>query len=89
MAYTGSFLVKSTFGDKKISIIRVAASATEENIDCGMDVVDGWSMAPQSMTTSRGIIHMNVNSTGTVAAGYLGASNLTATDVFIITAFGH
>ena len=91
MAYTGTFLVKTVVGDKRMNIIRVTASATEENIDTAMDLVEGFMIAPQSCSTSTTlypVIKMNVDSSGTAAYGYLGVSNIVATDVWIMTVIG-
>lgn len=87
MAYTTSFLKKSVFGDMRVNFIKVTSDSAEQTVFTGLNNILGISYCPQSATTGTKIF-INVGSTGTALAGWVGLSSVTSGDVFFLTVFG-
>lgn len=85
---TVSILEKYAVGPKMCHAISFVASAAEENIVTGLLSVDHFNVGSQSITTSFYKMKVNVNSSGAVNAGMLGASGLVAGDQMYIYAYG-
>ena len=90
MALTATIVKKSVVGDMRMSIVTCSAnSATEANIETGLDNVLGFTITPVSMTSYEVLsAFRNVGSTGTALAGYIGVSALTGTDEFQVVCWG-
>ncbi|UCG54702.1 MAG: hypothetical protein JSV32_00330 [Dehalococcoidia bacterium] len=91
MAYTASFLIKTTEGNHKKQYIRVTADAASGAVDTGLSVVDFLQHSPQSATTANmGYrVFMNKNSGLTALNGTVAFSGCASGDVLYLTVVGH
>lgn len=90
MAFSSTIVKKSVVGDMRMHILTCSAgTATEANIETGLDNVLGFTVTCVSMTTSAWSALRNVGSTGTSLAGYIGISGITATDEFQVVCWGN
>ena len=80
--------VNTVFGNKRVAIMDVTADSAEANLESGLSVIEGYSLGPQSLTTSAFTLNENVDSSGTAANGTLGVSGLTSGDEFFLTVYG-
>ena len=87
MAWTVAVIDKTTFGNKKVHVLSCTADAATQSVDSGLDSIDWFQVAPQSMTAIAQVF-ANAGPTGTSIAGQLGCSGFTSGDVFYITVFG-
>jgi len=90
MALTQTVVKKTVVGDMRMTILSCSAnSATEANIETGLDNVLGFTITPVSMTSFEVLSAIkNYGSTGTALAGYIGVSAITGTDEFQVICFG-
>jgi hypothetical protein len=89
MAYTASFLVKTTKGNQKEQQIRVTADAASGSVDTGFSVIDSLQHSPQSCASAGYRCFMNTNSGLTALHGTVALSGLGSGDVLFLTVVGH
>ena len=88
MAWTVPVIQKTVFGNKRVSVLSCTADAATQTVDTGLDVVEWFSIAPQSLTTGAPKIFANVGAEATAIVGSVGCSGFTSGDVFFLTVFG-
>lgn len=89
MAYTINRKKKTVVGDLRMVILSCSADAVTQNIDTGLDYVYGFTITPVSMTSYEVFTALpNVGATGTALVGFIGVSAFTATDEFMLMAWG-
>lgn len=89
MAYTASFLVKTTKGNQKEQQIRVTADAASGAVDTGLGVIDFIQHSPQSCASAGYRAFINTNSGLTALNGTVALSGLASGDVLFLTVVGH
>jgi hypothetical protein len=91
MAFTTTVVKKSVVGDMRMHILSCSAgTATEANIETGLNNVLGFTITPVSMTSATELSSFrNIGSTATALAGYIGVSGMTATDEFQVICWGN
>jgi hypothetical protein len=88
MAYTASFLVKTTKGNQKEQQIRVTADAASGSVDTGLSVLDFIQHAPQSCSSAGYRAFMNTAADLSSDNGTVALSGLTSGDVLFLTVCG-
>lgn len=89
MAYTGSSLVKTVFGDKYIQIIRVTADATSGTIATGFNVIEAsLGITARSAATTGFRTFLNGTAASAACNGVVGFSGAVNGDVFDIAILG-
>ena len=90
MAFSATVVKKSVVGDMRMHILTCSAgTATEANIETGLDNVLGFTITPVSMTSYEVLsAFRNVGSTATSIAGVIGVSAITGTDEFQVICWG-
>jgi len=88
MAFTTSFLTKTTFGNQRVHFIRVTADAATGVVDTGFDVVEMFSVGNQSSTAATEKYAMNELCAGTASVGNIGITGCTSGDEYMLTVYG-
>jgi len=88
MAFTTSFLTKTTFGNQRVHFIRVTADAATGTVDTGFDVVEMFTVANQSSTAATEKYAMNEGPEGTSIVGSIGITGCTSGDEYMLTVYG-
>ena len=79
---------QTVFGNKRVVILSCSIDSSSGNVDTGLGMVDGFSMAPISMTTGGITLKRNVGSGATSRAGIINVNSAATGDVFFIVAYG-
>lgn len=87
MAYTVTLEKDSVYGNLRTQIYLVTADGAEANITTPFSRIDMVSVMPQKGQTMPAI-HMNTNSTGTVALGTIGVSGCSNANIFRMHVMG-
>ena len=78
----------SVFGNKKVAILSCSIDSASGNIDTGLSVVDGFSIAPISMATAAPILKKNIGSGATAFNGNININAAASGDVFFLVVYG-
>lgn len=78
----------SVFGNKQVRILSCSVDSASGNIDTGLSVVDGYSIAPISMATAAIILKRNVGSNSTSRPGIINVNGAVSGDVFELIVLG-
>jgi hypothetical protein len=89
MAYTSSFLAKTTYGNNKIMHIRVTGDAASGSVTSGLDVIDFIQHSPQSATTAGYRVFINSDAALSAENGTVAISGAASGDVIFMTVYGH
>ncbi len=87
MAFTIS-REQSVFGNKKVVIISCSVDSASGNVDTGLSVIDGFSLAPVSMATVAIGLDRNVGSGATALPGILNVGSAASGDSFMLVVYG-
>lgn len=88
MATSYDIINKTTFGDKKVSVISCTIDAASANIDTGLSRIEWHSIGVVSMTTAGVTFKKNVGSGATSRAGIMNVNSAVSGDVFVLTVYG-
>lgn len=88
MAFTGSIIERSVFGNKRIAAVSCTADALSGAVSTGLNVVSWVSIAPISMATAGVQIAINKNASGTATNGNVKVSGCTSGDTFYLVCYG-
>jgi len=83
-----SVIEKYNVGNLRCNAISFVASAAEENIATGFDVVRFFTVGIKSVTTSAYMMQENKDSSGAASNGSIGCSGLVAGDEMFIAVYG-
>lgn len=89
MAFTASFLAKTTKGNQKEQQIRVTADAASGSVATGLKVIDSLQHSPQSMTSVGHRVFMNTAADLSAENGTVAISGVASGDVLFLTVVGH
>lgn len=78
----------SVYGNKRVALLSCSVDSASGNVDTGLSVVDGFSLAPISMATSAILMKKNVGSGATSRPGIINIGAAASGDVFFLTVFG-
>lgn len=79
---------QSEMGNKRTVLLSCSIDSTSGNIDTGLSVVDGFTWAPVSMTTTIAKLARNVGSGATARPGIINVSSGTIGDSFFLVVYG-
>lgn len=79
---------QTVFGNKRAVILSCSVDSASGNIDTGLSVVDGFTMAPVSMATTAILMKRNVGSGATARPGMININGAVNGDVFFVVAYG-
>lgn len=79
---------QTVVGNKRVVILSCSVDNASGNVDTGLSVVDGFSMAPVSMGTAAIIMKKNIGSNATARNGIININGAVSGDVFFIIAYG-
>lgn len=88
MAFTGTVVNKTVFGDKRVNFLTVTADAATGSVATGLDIVEHIAVAPKSLTTGAIKLAINELTSGTGAAGTIAVTGMTSGDEFFLTVYG-
>lgn len=88
MAYTGTLVRETVFGNMRATILRVSADAASGSVDSQMGYVEGFSLSPVSMGTAAIKIKPNLDATSATANGKIFVSSAVSGDDFFLTIYG-
>jgi hypothetical protein len=81
MAFTNTLEHDNVWGSRRLQIYKVTADGAEANISTAFSRIDFVSCQPEKGQTMPAI-HMNANSTNTVANGTIGVSATSSGNIF-------
>lgn len=88
MAYTVSVSNKTVYGNQRVHHLAITADAATGTIATGLSVVEGLSVAPDSMATAAVKLRKNALPAGTASAGSVAVSGAANGDAFFLTVYG-
>jgi len=88
MAFTIDFLDKTVFGNLRVNVMSCSVDASSGNIDTGLSVIHGHSLAPISMASSAILMKRNIGSGATARPGILNIGAAASGDVFCLVVYG-
>lgn len=78
----------TVYGNKRVAILSCSVDSASGNVDTGLSVVDGFSLAPISMATAGPSLKRNIGSGATSRPGMININSAAAGDVFFLVAYG-
>lgn len=78
----------SVFGNKRVALLSCSVDSASGNIDTGLSVVDGFSLAPISMNSAGIKMKENIGSGATALPGKININGATSGDVFFLVVYG-
>lgn len=78
----------SVFGNKRVAILSCSVDSASGNVDTGLSVVDGFSLAPVSMATAAIVMKRNIGSGATSRPGLININGAVSGDVFFLVVYG-
>lgn len=87
MAWTVDIITKYSEGNQRVHVLSCTADAATQNVDSGLEIIDHFTIGPQSLT-AMAQVYANSGAAGTSLAGTLGCSGFTSGDVFYIRVYG-
>ncbi len=78
----------SVFGNKRVALLSCSVDSASGNIDTGLSVVDGFSLAPISMNSAGINMKENIGSGATALPGKININGATSGDVFFLVVYG-
>jgi len=88
MAFTIAAIDKTVLGNLRVNILSCSIDGASGNIDTGLSVIHGFSMAPISMATAAPIMKRNIGSGATARPGILNIEAAASGDVFCLIVYG-
>ena len=89
MAYTSSFLTKTTFGNQKVMHIRVTADAASGSVITGLKIVEFFHHSAQSCTTTGFRTFLNTSDAMAALNGSVAISGSATGNTSMLTVYGH
>ena len=88
MAYTVTVLNKTVHGNERVIRYNVLADATTQTVATGLGVITGINVVNKSATSGMGKYSINLNATGSAAAGSFAMTGIVSGDEYYVTVFG-
>ena len=89
MAWDVSLIDRYNVGHKRVHVLSLTADAATFTVVTGLDVVDHWSTAQNSVTAGTNqVVYKNVGAEAAAIAGALGCSGFTSGDVLYVSVYG-
>lgn len=89
MAFTISSVKRTaSIGDIRMNVLSCSVDSASGNIDTGLSVIYGHSLAPISMATAAIIMKKNIGSGATAFNGNMNINGAASGDVFCLTVYG-
>ena len=88
MAYTVTTLNNTVHGNERVIRFNILADATTQTVATGLGVITGINVVNKSATSGMGKFKINVNATGSAAAGSFAMTSIVSGDEYYVTVFG-
>ena len=88
MAYTVTVLNKTVHGNERVIRYSVLADATTQTVATGLGTITGINVVNKSATSGMGKYSINLNATGSAAAGSFAMTSIVSGDEYYVTVYG-
>lgn len=88
MAYTVTVLNKTVHGNERVIRFNVLADATTQTVVTGLQSLTGIDVVNKSATSGMGKYSINLNATGSAAAGSFAMTSIVSGDEYYVTVYG-
>jgi TolB-like protein len=88
VAYTVTVLGNTVHGNERVIRYKILADATTQTVATGLGVINGINVVNKSATSGMGKYSINLNATGSAAAGSFAMTGIVSGDEYYVTVYG-